>query len=478
MAAYTVKCNSTGSTTNAQDCTTTQTVNLLSAAPWNDASSVIGNTGTMWTNRGPAIVSRFNRLLVGAAALSGTGIPPVPADWMETLLPSTTQNAQIVSVSTLGLLGIVGTARTSDERAAFGIASGGSQGMTGIGYQDDSKTSAASATVGAGGSGYASGAQSLTVLGGTCTVQPIIAVTVSGGAVTAVTGIASNGGGACTTPPANPAATSGGGGAGATLNVTYSAGTPIACGMCAVAIAASGTHGISINQFDANNSATTVDATPFALLPSPAIYPLLLTAGAYAMATTNVTGAIAVGPGNTTLFRKGFIFAFNALDGTIGRGGAGVATEMARGQSMRWLNSGGGIDGEIYADAGGLHLVTGASGATDLVAAWSAFTASPTCGNGTVTTNSARAKQYGKTTFVQVEFTITALGSCTSALTFTLPNTSNANVVLTGQEIANTNNIIVCRITGVSTFINCIQNQGASYAVGSHIIASGVYENQ
>lgn len=69
------------------------------------------------------------------------------------------------------------------------------------------------------GSGYTTGAQVLTVLGGTCTMQPQVTVTVAGGSVVAVSGVATPG--SCSVPPVNPAATSGGGGSGAVLDVVY-----------------------------------------------------------------------------------------------------------------------------------------------------------------------------------------------------------------------------------------------------------------
>lgn len=79
--------------------------------------------------------------------------------------------------------------------------------------------SAVSATVGNGGSSYTNGTQILTVLGGTCSIQPRFTVTVVGNVVTAPVLLTA---GNCTTPPANAAATSGGGGTGATLVVAYS----------------------------------------------------------------------------------------------------------------------------------------------------------------------------------------------------------------------------------------------------------------
>ena len=79
--------------------------------------------------------------------------------------------------------------------------------------------SAVSATVGSAGSGYTNGSQILTVLGGTCSIQPQFTVTVIANAVTAPVLLTA---GSCTSPPDNAAATSGGGGTGATLIVNYS----------------------------------------------------------------------------------------------------------------------------------------------------------------------------------------------------------------------------------------------------------------
>lgn len=87
--------------------------------------------------------------------------------------------------------------------------------LSGVEPQD---LQASSATVGAGGAGYAVG-NVLKIVGGIYTVRAEFTVaTVAAGAVTSVT--VSNTG-HYTSTPANPAATTGGAGAGATLNVTY-----------------------------------------------------------------------------------------------------------------------------------------------------------------------------------------------------------------------------------------------------------------
>jgi hypothetical protein len=111
-------------------------------------------------------------------------------------------------------------------------------------------------------------------------------------------------------------------------------------------------------------------------------------------------------------------------------------------------------------------------------AAWTAFTPSPSCGTATFTVNSARRNTMGKTTFAQVDITITAIGTCTNILTFTLPNTANSSGSLTGPEIGVANNFVGCRFPAASTAVTCLLQGGAAWAVNDHFIMSGVYENQ
>jgi hypothetical protein len=115
--------------------------------------------------------------------------------------------------------------------------------------------------------------------------------------------------------------------------------------------------------------------------------------------------------------------------------------------------------------------------ANNLTTAWTAFTPTPTCGTATITTNSARFRTTGKTTNAQVEFTFTAIGTCTNNLTINLPNTSNSSGALAGGD-TNTNNTTICRMGASATQASCIMNAGAAYGGTSHIIVSGVYENQ
>lgn len=78
---------------------------------------------------------------------------------------------------------------------------------------------AVSAVVAAVGSGYTNGSQVLTLVGGSCTIQPQFTATVSGNAIASAVVLTP---GSCLTPPQDPANVSGGGGTGGALNVTYS----------------------------------------------------------------------------------------------------------------------------------------------------------------------------------------------------------------------------------------------------------------
>lgn len=116
----------------------------------------------------------------------------------------------------------------------------------------------------------------------------------------------------------------------------------------------------------------------------------------------------------------------------------------------------------------------------DQTTAWTAFTPSPTCGTGTVTSASARSKTMGKTTWMQGDLTLTVLGNCgpgVTNITFNLPNTAQSVGNLHGREIVN-NVGINCLISASGTTGNCLKDAGTAWVVNDHIQFSGVYENQ
>lgn len=122
---------------------------------------------------------------------------------------------------------------------------------------------------------------------------------------------------------------------------------------------------------------------------------------------------------------------------------------------------------------------------TAITGAWSAFTPSPSCGTATFTTNVARSKTMGKTTWVTVDIAFTAVGTCTTgvapAFTFNLPNNSNNNTELVGREFTNNSAMIGCTLTANnSAVLDCVKNTTVlvNWAANDRMIVSGVYENQ
>lgn len=129
---------------------------------------------------------------------------------------------------------------------------------------------------------------------------------------------------------------------------------------------------------------------------------------------------------------------------------------------------------------GGGALTVAEGGTGDTGTAWTAFTPAYSCGTATFTNGSSRSKTLGKTTWIEVDFTITAIGTCASPnVTFTLPNTANSSGnAAAGQEVAVTANTGLCRVAAASATATCAMQGGPNWLVNEHYVGSGVYENQ
>ncbi len=152
-----------------------------------------------------------------------------------------------------------------------------------------------------------------------------------------------------------------------------------------------------------------------------------------------------------------------------------VNTQTAAGTYNYNLPTTAGVTGQVLTSQGG---VATAMTWTNLAAAWTGFTATPTCGTATITTTTARSSTSGKTTFIAGDFTITAIGTCTSTFTFSMPVNSNESFALPFQEVINTGVAGTCRNAGAGSTATCQKTGGATYAVNDRIVFSGVYENQ
>jgi hypothetical protein len=83
----------------------------------------------------------------------------------------------------------------------------------------------------------------------------------------------------------------------------------------------------------------------------------------------------------------------------------------------------------------------------------------------------------GKTTSFDIDFTFTALGSCTNTLTFNLPVASNTSASVSGKEATGSAVMAGCFTLG-SAAMSCTKVGGANFVNGERYIFSGVYENQ
>jgi len=174
--------------------------------------------------------------------------------------------------------------------AATTVNSGGGTGATlNVAFVN---TGAVVATVNTAGSGYTNGSQSVTILGGVCTTQPIATVLVASNAVAAVSSLTTAGN--CTTFPSVNASISGGGGTGALLDVPFNSGGSAYTNGARVITAQGGTC-TTQPQFNAtvvNNQITAIGAQVTASNCSiaPSDPAALVDAGGVAASATLING--------------------------------------------------------------------------------------------------------------------------------------------------------------------------------------------
>src|SRR5258707_182547 len=127
-----------------------------------------------------------------------------------------------------------------------------------------------------------------------------------------------------------------------------------------------------------------------------------------------------------------------------------------------------------------LALAPAVAGTLATDGAWPNYTPAISCGTATFTVNSAHAKQPGsKTTYTELDFTITALGSCTSQFTFNLPFTSGSGGGFIGRELVNSFVGVVCSISGIAqTTASCVKTNAGNFALSDHVVLGGSYESQ
>jgi hypothetical protein len=148
----------------------------------------------------------------------------------------------------------------------------------------------------------------------------------------------------------------------------------------------------------------------------------------------------------------------------LGVNGAGTALAF----SQVSLAAGTGVTGTLPIANGGTN---------DTGTAWTTFTPTLTCGTATFTVNSARSKTLGKTVWISLDFTITAIGTCTLQLTFTLPATPQSGGGMAGYTI---NGAVgaACSLPPASATATCGKANSANFGVNEVHRLSGTYESQ
>lgn len=115
--------------------------------------------------------------------------------------------------------------------------------------------------------------------------------------------------------------------------------------------------------------------------------------------------------------------------------------------------------------------------------AWTAFSPSPSCGTATFTSTARWQQIAPKTTAVEYDITVTAIGTCTSAstsLNINLPNTAQSGASSATYDFAGAATVL-CWIPSSSTTMNCRSMFGTganALSNGSHFLLSTIYENQ
>lgn len=185
----------------------------------------------------------------------------------------------------------------------------------------------------------------------------------------------------------------------------------------------------------------------------------------------------ASGAGNAT----GIYYLYNAMliIGTPSGGGWGsLGPSKINGQAT-FVSNGVTPAGGVTVSATGANCTSLTSATCTTNGPAVAWGASPACGTATITTTSARQQPIAasKIMFVQVDFTITAIGTCTTAFNFTLPVTAQSGGAIIGEEIL-AGKGVVCRVTAASGTAGCVKTDVAVWLVNDHFVASGTYESQ
>jgi hypothetical protein len=220
-----------------------------------------------------------------------------------------------------------------------------------------------------------------------------------------------------------------------TINDDTGSGNPIATAFYGESLHNSGVTGITeVAELTVSSAAPTVAVTPYGGIKGGSTFSLNLTCGFRTGYKVNVSAGLIIGGSRDTATKqqRGIVALASALDPTVGRGGNGVAIELAQGQSVRWLKSDDSVAGEIYAGPNGLAI-----GPNQIEGAWVAYTPVVKTTGGTVitgVTTDCATIRIGRTVQVRCKITLPASSFGDGTVLVTMPSTPRNNPVWLGRS--------------------------------------------
>jgi hypothetical protein len=110
--------------------------------------------------------------------------------------------------------------------------------------------------------------------------------------------------------------------------------------------------------------------------------------------------------------------------------------------------------------------------------AWTTFAPAPVAGTATFTVNFARFKTIGKSVFMSLDFTMTAVGTASTSISITLPATPQSGSAMAGRESASNGKGFAFSITAGSTAASGSKADTSQLLVNERMQVSGVFESQ
>lgn len=158
----------------------------------------------------------------------------------------------------------------------------------------------------------------------------------------------------------------------------------------------------------------------------------------------------------------------------IGEGTFTDGTGNPNGNFLEGMAGTVGTSGQISSIGSSTQVINSAN-------AWIPYTPTLTCGSGSPGSQTATGsyKQLGKTVQIQINATLSSVGTCASSVKVSLPFAAASNAVLSGRETAMTGVVLNGQLSaGASTAAISTYNNTSPIAAGDSYNLSGSYQRQ